>query len=390
MVKITIKLDKRRMLKNGKYPLKFKIARKDCAMYIPTGYELKESEWDANSEKVKIRADKHIINLKLTKRLVALNDRLQELQFNGKLRSCSNKRLIEYLTGDDNDNPERRYAKTQFEDFLKTKKKQTTISIYHSTIYAISNFCDFSHLLLEDIDVEWLSAFTKYLQDVGNSVNTIATRLRNIRSVINYARKRGDIQEYAFENFAIHTKETQKRSLTVEQLRLFYRYTPQKPMEKYKDIFFLTFFLMGINLVDLSKQPPLQNDRMVYERSKTGTLYDIKVEPEAYEIIQKYKGQKYLLSLFDNTSSYLLFQGSANRALKKMSTEIGLPPITLYWARHTFATIAYEIDIPVDIIAGCLGHKDGHRITNIYIRKDQSKIDVANRKVIDYFLYNKK
>lgn len=390
MVKISIKLDKRRMLKNGKYPLKFKIARKDCAMYIPTGYELKEAEWDNNNEKVKIRADKHAINMKLTKRLVALNDRLQELQFKGKLRSCSNKKLIEYLTGDDNDNPERRYAKTQFEDFLKAKKKQSTLSIYHSTISAISNFCDFDNLLLEDIDIEWLTAFTKYLQDIDNSVNTIATRLRNIRSVINYARKRGDIQDYAFENFSIRTKETQKRSLTVEQLRQFYRYSPPRSMEKYKDIFFLTFFLMGINLVDLSKQPPLQNDRIAYERSKTGTLYDIKVEPEAYEIIQKYKGEKVLLSLFDNTPSYLLFQGAANRALKKMSTKIGLPPITLYWARHTFATLAYEIDIPIDIIAGCLGHKDGHKITNIYIRKDQAKIDAANRKVIDYFLYGKK
>ena len=44
MIKVTIKLDKRRRLKNGKFPLKYKIARKDSALYIATGYELEEKE----------------------------------------------------------------------------------------------------------------------------------------------------------------------------------------------------------------------------------------------------------------------------------------------------------------------------------------------------------
>ena len=47
MIKVSIKLDKRRRLNSGKFPLKFKVARKDSAIYIPTGYELKEDEWDA-------------------------------------------------------------------------------------------------------------------------------------------------------------------------------------------------------------------------------------------------------------------------------------------------------------------------------------------------------
>lgn len=53
MIKISIKLDKRRRLNSGRFPLKFKVARKDSAIYIPTGYELKEDEWDAKNEKVK-------------------------------------------------------------------------------------------------------------------------------------------------------------------------------------------------------------------------------------------------------------------------------------------------------------------------------------------------
>lgn len=76
--------------------------------------------------------------------------------------------------------------------------------------------------------------------------------------------------------------------------------------------------------------------------------------------------------------------------LSKICNSIGIPEVSTYWARHTFATIAYEIGISMDVIADCLGHKSSHRITSIYVRKDQQLIDEANRKVIDYVLYNKK
>ena len=79
-----------------------------------------------------------------------------------------------------------------------------------------------------------------------------------------------------------------------------------------------------------------------------------------------------------------------NRALKLICKEIDLPNISVYWARHSFATIAYQIGISTDVIADCLGHKSAHRITDIYIQKDQAKVDEANRKVIDYVLYDKR
>lgn len=62
MIKVTIKLDKRRRLNNGKYPLKYKIARKDSAIYIATGFELEDKEWDAKNEKVKMLSSKNAIN----------------------------------------------------------------------------------------------------------------------------------------------------------------------------------------------------------------------------------------------------------------------------------------------------------------------------------------
>ena len=60
------------------------------------------------------------------------------------------------------------------------------------------------------------------------------------------------------------------------------------------------------------------------------------------------------------------------------------PDISSYWARHTWATIAAELDIPKETISAALGHEIGSEVTSIYINFDRKKIDEANRRVIDY------
>ena len=66
-----------------------------------------------------------------------------------------------------------------------------------------------------------------------------------------------------------------------------------------------------------------------------------------------------------------------------------MPTLTTYWSRHSWATIAAELDIPKETISAALGH-GGSSVTDIYIDFDTRKIDAANRRVIDYVLYGKK
>ena len=65
------------------------------------------------------------------------------------------------------------------------------------------------------------------------------------------------------------------------------------------------------------------------------------------------------------------------------------PKLSQYWRRHTWATIAAELDIPKEAIAAGLGHELGNSTTAIYINFNMKKVDVANRKIIDYVLYGK-
>ena len=65
-----------------------------------------------------------------------------------------------------------------------------------------------------------------------------------------------------------------------------------------------------------------------------------------------------------------------------------IPNIGTYYARHTWATLAYEIGISTDIVSQALGHSAANRTTLVYIKFDQEKVDRANRQVIDY-IFNK-
>jgi integrase len=76
---------------------------------------------------------------------------------------------------------------------------------------------------------------------------------------------------------------------------------------------------------------------------------------------------------------------------KKNCGDALLPDICTGSARTSWATIAQEeLDIPRDIIAAALGH---HTIdvTTTYLRTDwRKKVDMANRKVLDWVFYEKK
>jgi hypothetical protein len=55
-----------------------------------------------------------------------------------------------------------------------------------------------------------------------------------------------------------------------------------------------------------------------------------------------------------------------------------------------WASIAFNIGIQKDVVSLALGHSFGVRVTDTYINADLSRVDEANRRVIDYVLYNKK
>ena len=156
----------------------------------------------------------------------------------------------------------------------------------------------------------------------------------------------------------------------------------------------LIFYLRGINLIDLAHLKEIVNGRVEYRRAKTGRLYSVKIEPEAMEIINRYRGKNYVVNILDRYKDHRNYIHRINKNLKEFgTTTVGrrgkkekkgaFPELSTYWARHTWATIAAALDIPKETIAASLGHGET-TVTDIYIDFDQKKVDEANRKVIDY------
>ena len=60
--------------------------------------------------------------------------------------------------------------------------------------------------------------------------------------------------------------------------------------------------------------------------------------------------------------------------------------LTMYWARYSWATIADSLDIPEKTISKGLGHVDKTMAGRKYIAFDWSKVDKANRQIINHVL----
>ena len=267
-----------------------------------------------------------------------------------------------------------------------------TRRIFQTTLMHIRKFDPKADsLTFDNIDVHWLTEFDQYLQSKNLVKNTRNLYLAKIKFIFNAAIDEGLTTSYPFRRIKLSNIETRKRSLDIENLRRVFNATVTPTQQRYLDFFRLQFFLIGINIIDLCLNCRIEQGRVEYIRSKTSRPYSIKLEPEAKEIIDRYLNPTGtpLLNFVKNYDGVNSFCTSINVNLKKICRQLGIPPISSYWSRHTWATIAADLDIPDAVISCALGHGPALSVTEIYIRRNQKKVDGANRRVIDYVLYGK-
>lgn len=283
--------------------------------------------------------------------------------------------------------------------YAKRANAPRTAEIYQATASKLRKFLNGGFVSVNDVDLGFIESFDKWMKEDGLKVNTRALHLRNVRAVFNDLNRRGITANYPFRVFSIRKEETRHLTLSIDEIRALrdYRITdPQKRM--YRDLFLLDFYLIGINSVDLYEARPEQlvNGRLEYRRAKTGRLYSIKLEPEALEIIERYRGKEYLLKVLEIYKTRHDFNrrlceglatiGTGSRQGKHGSHAPLLPKgTTLYTARRSWATIAFnDCGISKDAISLALGHSFGVSVTDVYITFSNRIVDEANRAVLDY------
>ena len=393
MASVDLYLDLRRGKKDGTYPLKIKV-RHQGNILVSTGIDVNVLDWDGR--KIKNGDDRYKIkNAKLDGIMAKVEKYILSLEMSDEIQKMSDGKLRECLREVISDKPKKvKVFADYLEEFADTKTKKSTKECYIGTLQKIREYdpqCTF-----EDMNRKWLDMFNKEMVESGLKTNTRGIHFRNIRAVFNYAIDNGYTSSYPFRKFRIEKEQTRKRSLDVRELVALRDFPCEMRQEKYRDIFMLMFYLIGINAVDLFGCKSLEGGRIEYKRAKTGRLYSIKVEPEAMEIIRKYRGKGHLLCVLDDYKNYKDFLHRMNENLRnigpfkrsgrggKLTRYPLFPEISSYWSRHTWATIAASLDIPKETISAALGHEIGSSVTSIYIDFDRRKVDEANRMVIDY------
>lgn len=378
------------------YPLKLTITHDGKAVHLSMDIKLNPEQWDG------VKVVKHpragMMNNQLIARKSDIDCLLYEWQKAGKLIGKASKDIKRMIVAEEQGEEVQggMSVAAHIELYLSFKVGRTK-ALYEETRKKMIAYGMPERY--EEITVDWLRGWEAWL---GGSVNGRAIHLRNLRAVINDAIDREITNHYPFRKFKIKKEETRKRALSLEQLQMLRDWEVEPWQEQYRDLFLLMVLMRGINIGDLAllTEDNIVDGRIDYRRQKTKEFYSIRIEPEMMDIINKYRGERFLLNIGDRYDDYTNYMRRMNKGLRrigevkiekcKKTVKPLFPSISTYWARHTFATVArYECSLSMDMIADLLGHKHALDITSIYIKKNERAMDEAARKVIDKVLCDK-
>lgn len=249
-------------------------------------------------------------------------------------------------------------------------------------------WCDFNSTLM--------SGYEEYLIGRGLCRNTSSFYMRNLRSIVNRAAElRGcGVPGNAFKHVYTGIDKTVKRALPLNAIRQIrdIDLSRSAPLEFARNVFMFSFYTRGMAFVDIAflRKTDLSHGIITYKRRKTRQLIRVRVEPPAMVLMRK-MGQcesSRLLPIIKNDAEdaerqYRNAYHCVNRNLRRIGERIGLPThLTLYVARHAWASIAWSANIPIATISEAMGH-DSESTTRIYLSTlDTSSVDNANSLVL--------
>ena len=243
-------------------------------------------------------------------------------------------------------------------------------------------------------DASWLSAFDRQLHSDGLTLNTIGFYMKRLRAACNLAREKGSpLPDDLFDAVYTSNAQTAKRALDAATVSRLATMALTKPMQLLaRDLFLFSFYTRGMSFIDMAylQRTNIQHDILTYRRHKTGQCLSMAWLPEMEELVRRNHedGQPYLLPIIkrcvkDEQRAFKTMQYRVNHALKSIGRALGLPrPLTMYVARHSWASIAQASQVPLPVISAALGHTS-ERTTRIYLEAIAAqRVDEANERVI--------
>lgn len=250
--------------------------------------------------------------------------------------------------------------------------------------------------------------YEAWLRDTGLCPNSIAFYLKRLQALYNKAVSEGLVtQRYPFRLAHTAKAKTVKRAVSEQVIRRLRKLdlSSLPRLAFARDLFLLSFYTRGMAFVDMAnlRRSNLHDGMLTYCRRKTGAPLSLRWEPCMQQLVDRlwaypqflaprYQSSGYLLPILDsqgNRYQLLRAQQRVNYALHGLSRMMRLTPsLTMYVARHSWATYALRRGVPLAMISESLGH-ESLLTTQIYLASiDQNDLDNTCHDLLVDFLKN--
>lgn len=288
-----------------------------------------------------------------------------------------------------------------FQEFMKSviqEKKNSghlrTSECYICALNSFEKYLRYHPVDISEINSAIINGYEGFLKDSNICMNSISFYMRILKAVYNRAVKQKLVDDRKpFAEVYTGVAKTRKRSVDIETIRLIKRLSPTNDDERMaRNLFLFSFYTRGMAFVDMAylQKKDLINGILTYSRRKTGQMISIKWEKAMQDILDDLtpSANKYLLPIIREEGKtercqYRYLQYKINRQLRNIGIRLGLKDeLTMYVARHSWASIAKSINVPLDIIRESLGHSS-EKMTSIYLKTiDESKMHNENARII--------
>lgn len=375
--------------------LYFQIIHNRVVWQLKTDYKVRVEEWDAESESVIVNGNRSNLLLEIQERLawdVARQENVVRLLETESRRFTA----VDVISVFHKLTKESSLFTFMYGVIAQMKQlgKVRTSETYTATLKSFMAFRGEQDVPLDGITSDMMIMYEAYLKTREVRMNTISFYMRNLRAVYNRAVEKGlTAQNYPFRHVYTGVDKTVKRAIPIKAIKALKELDlSMKPsLDFARDMFIFSFYTRGMSFVDMAylKRTDLQNGILTYRRRKTGQELSIKWEKCMAEIIAKYPENKtvYLLPIIkeerDERRQYDNALHLVNYRLKELSTMLKLQrPLTMYVARHSWASAAKAKNVPLSVISEGMGH-NSDATTQIYLASlETSIVDKANKMIL--------
>lgn len=280
-------------------------------------------------------------------------------------------------------------------DDLRRIGKKASVKRFETTLNSLLRYTGGNEITWNEVTSIFVLGYEEFLIKRGLCRNSTSFYMRNLRAIVNRAIEQDfDVPRNSFRHVYMGVDKTQKRAVSLDIIRKIrdIDLSGHPSLDFARKVFLFAFYTRGMSFVDIAylKKKDLNNGIITYFRRKTKQQLTVRIEPETWKLIDSFGANEtvFLLPVLDDKAPNLERQyenaySRINRNLQKVGNMLGLETkLTLYVARHAWASIAHSNHVALSTISKAMGH-NSEKTTIIYLQSlDTRSVDKANSDII--------